>query len=480
MYLREIGLVVERLDLTKAFKGQMYPAILDGGQGASGLGRYSIGAVAPYKVVSAKDGIITDGEGSFEGDPFEYLEGLIAAHSFADEMQTLVAEGIIPEDYPSLGGAIGYFGYDLRHHVERLSKRTVDDVGLPDMRMAFYDGFIIVDHREKKIRVSDLGIHSGHEERMDHLESLLKTAMEADGANEADNASLDVAADHDKFVAFDVNMDKERYLQSIGRIKDYIRSGDIYQVNMTQRFTVECDKEPMELFHRLTHTNPAPFGTYLGYDDFQVLSSSPERFIRIRNGEIETRPIKGTRPRSNDPVVDAENRVALENSAKDRSELLMIVDLERNDLGRSAEVGTVHVPELFVIETYPTVYHLVSTVKAKLRDDISPVACIKAAFPGGSITGAPKIRAMEVIDELEPTTRGLYTGSIGYLGFDGQVDLNIVIRTIVLKDKKAYFQTGGGIVWDSDAEMEYMETFHKAKALMRVLDVDTSFITDRL
>jgi para-aminobenzoate synthetase component 1 len=205
------------------------------------------------------------------------------------------------------------------------------------------------------------------------------------------------------------------------------------------------------------------------FEEATILSSSPERFIQIRDGEIETRPIKGTRPRGKTPEEDAYESAMLLASEKDRSELLMIVDLERNDLGRVAEVGTVKVPELFVIEEYPTVYHLVSTVTATLKAGLTPIDLLRASFPGGSITGAPKIRAMEIIDELEPTQRNLYTGSMGYIGFNGDIDLNIVIRTIVAKGSKAYFQVGGGIVWDSDEYSEYEETIHKARALMRAL-----------
>jgi len=239
---------------------------------------------------------------------------------------------------------------------------------------------------------------------------------------------------------------------------------------MTQRFKTELKYKPIELYKRLREINPAPFASYFDFEDAIIVSSSPERFISIRDGIIETRPIKGTRPRGNTKEEDLKNRLELENSEKDKAELLMIVDLERNDLSRVSKVGSVKVPELFVIEEYATVFHLVSTVHGELKEDITPIECLKYIFPGGSITGAPKIRSMEIIDELEPNRRGIYTGSIGYIDFNGNTDLNIVIRTMILKDDNVYFQVGGGITWESDADMEFEESLDKAKALMEALN----------
>ena len=222
----------------------------------------------------------------------------------------------------------------------------------------------------------------------------------------------------------------------------------------------------------MRNINPAPFAAYIDFGMGQLLSSSPERFLQIRNGKVQTRPIKGTRPRGATELEDSANRQELLESEKDRAELLMIVDLMRNDLGRVCKTGSVKVTEMYHIEDYSTVFQLVSTIEGELEEGIHALDCIKAAFPGGSITGAPKIRAMEIIDEIEPTQRNVYTGSIGYVGFNGDADLNIVIRTILQKDDTAYFQVGGGIVWDSDAEMEYEETLVKAKALIEALQAE--------
>jgi para-aminobenzoate synthetase component 1 len=267
------------------------------------------------------------------------------------------------------------------------------------------------------------------------------------------------------------NFTKDKYLTAIRRAKAYIAAGDIYQVNLSQRFSGPLPVPPFDLYTRLRARNPAPFAAFLDFGEMQILSSSPERFLQVeaRTRQVRTRPIKGTRPRGNTPEQDADLGRELLLSEKDRAELVMIVDLERNDLGRVCETGSVHVPELMVLERDPTVHHLVSTVAGRLPPERNRMDLLRAMFPGGSITGAPKIRAMEIIAELEPTRRGVYTGSIGWLGFTGDMDLNIAIRTFVVRDGMAHFQVGGGIVADSDPEEEYEETLHKGRALMEAL-----------
>ena len=258
-------------------------------------------------------------------------------------------------------------------------------------------------------------------------------------------------------------------MNSVRKVQDYIKQGDIYQANLTQRFEGETTLSSYELYRDLRNISPAPFGAFLNFEDTNVLSNSPERFIKCIDKKVETRPIKGTRPRGITKEEDLRLQEELRNSEKDRAELLMIVDLERNDIGRISKIGTVKVPELFIIEPYANVNHLVSTVVGELDDNRSCMDVIKATFPGGSITGAPKIRAMEIIDELEPTQRNIYTGSIGYIGFNGDMDLNIAIRTIIKQDNNVYFQVGGGMTWDSNPEDEYQETLDKAKSIMKAL-----------
>jgi para-aminobenzoate synthetase component 1 len=265
------------------------------------------------------------------------------------------------------------------------------------------------------------------------------------------------------------NLTREEYERAVGRILDYIAAGDVYQINFSQRFRARTAAEPAWLYHALRTANPAPFAAYLDCGTGQILSSSPERFLQIRGRRIQTRPIKGTRPRTGNEQADQKAARELMMSAKDQAELLMITDLERNDLGRVCEFGSVHVPELVTLESYATVLHLVSTVEGRLAGGVTAVDAIRACFPGGSITGAPKIRAMEIIDELEPSARGVYTGAIGYLGFNGVADFNIAIRTMLHRDGVVHFHAGGGIVADSEPALEYEETLHKARGMRQAL-----------
>ena len=265
------------------------------------------------------------------------------------------------------------------------------------------------------------------------------------------------------------NFTHEEYLRAVAMAREYICAGDIFQVNLSQRFEADLNIPPYELYQRLRQINPAPFASYLNFDDVSIIGASPERFLKVSGDWVETRPVQGTRPRGKTEAEDKALAQELLSSMKDRAENIMIVDLERNDIGRVCRYGTVRVTETAVLETFPTVFHLTSTVVGRLSPGKGRVDLLKATFPGGSITGAPKIRAMEIIDELEPTRRSVYTGAIGYLSFDGGMDLNIVIRTILVKNGKAYFQVGGGIVYDSEPEAEYQETLDKGKALIQAL-----------
>ena len=268
---------------------------------------------------------------------------------------------------------------------------------------------------------------------------------------------------------FHADFVKKDYKQAVDDVINYIIEGDIYITNMTQQLTVESTKHPYDVFRYLRTHNPSPFGGYFNYRDFQIASASPERFMLVKDGIVETRPIKGTRPRGTTPEEDLALKQELADSSKDKSELLMVVDLERNDLNHVCVPGTVKVTRHFDVETYATVFHLVTTIIGKLRPELDVLDLIRAAFPGGSITGTPKIRAMEIIDELEHNRRGLYTGSIGYLSLDGSCDLNIVIRTAVCKDGCYYLGVGGGITCESDLEFEYEETLQKAKAVLEAI-----------
>lgn len=457
MLIRKINTKLNSFELYSIFKDREYSFILDSGMDYEKLGRYSFIGYEPFKVFKSKDDQITvleNGvEKNYKGDPFEKLKEVMAKHRMD-----------YTSDIPFVGGAVGYFSYDLCHHIEKLPRTAIDDVNIPDMFLGFYDGVIIVDHLKNEVFVASLGIKDREEVVVEQIEdSILNGKVEEMKDSEIKEKPTLVS-----------NFKKKDYIDSVNKVKEYIRSGDIYQANLTQRFKCDLNEDAYDLYSRLRSINPAPFASYINFGEGQIVSSSPERFIRIKDKKIETRPIKGTRPRGKTPEEDKINREELLSSEKDKAELLMIVDLERNDIGKISKTGTVEVTELFHLEEYATVYHLVSTVVGDIKEDCDVIDAIKATFPGGSITGAPKIRSMEIIDSLEPTQRNIYTGSIGYIGFNGDVDLNIVIRTIVVKDNKAYFQVGGGIVWDSDAQLEYEETLHKARALIKALNANIS------
>lgn len=342
-------------------------------------------------------------------------------------------------DFPFIGGAVGYLGYDMCHHVEILPKTTSDDLPVPDCFFGIYDGVIIINHLNNTVYVASPGLLVDAVPWANEVESIIHAgAVNRSVYPESTLQMLKMESTCPR-LSMTAGSSKANYLLAVQQIKDHIESGDVYQVNLTRRFTAPFKLPPFETYLRLRHMNPAPFAAYLDYGSGYILSSSPERFVQIRNGRIQTRPIKGTRPRGKTHEEDLSNRLELINSEKDRSELLMIVDLERNDLGRICKPGSIHVKELFELEEYATVYHMVATVEGVLETDVDAVDCLKAVFPGGSITGAPKIRAMEIIDELEPDRRGIYTGAIGYIGFDGQADFNIAIRTIIIQQGQAFF-----------------------------------------
>ncbi|MGB6127663.1 MAG: aminodeoxychorismate synthase component I [Psychrilyobacter sp.] len=445
------------LELFEAItKNGKYPFFLDSGMDNKKLGRYSFIGVDPFLMIKSEgEKVILEEDGNIKtiaGNPLDILQGKLDLYR------------IQREEIPFVSGGVGYFSYELAHLMEKLPNTVKKDIDIPEMVMGFYDGVVIIDHRDNK---KYIGI-AGFKENIEEIRKKIENSI-----NEYQNKSKE--EEIKKLVSksrnINSNMSKDYYLSSIKKLKDYIYYGDIYQVNFTQRFECNFEGDPWELYKNLKSINPAPFATYLDFGEGTIVSSSPERYIKLTDGTIETRPMKGTRPRGKTKVEDEKLKEELVNSEKDRAELLMIVDLMRNDISRVSKTGSVNVTELFHLEEYATVLQMVATIQGKLKEELSAVDIIKATFPGGSITGAPKIRAMEIIDELEVTTRNIYTGSIGYISFDGDMDLNIAIRTIVLKDKKAYFQVGGGIVWDSDPYEEYEESLVKGRALMKALNI---------
>ena len=361
-------------------------------------------------------------------------------------------------ELPFTGGAIGYYSYDLARRFERLPALAADDEKIPEMAVGIYDWAVVVDHLERRSWLVGQGRDSGTDWKWNRL-----IARFSEPAAERARVPFRITA------PLASNLPRDAYAAAFRRVHDYIRAGDCYQINLAQRFAAPAAGDPWLAYQALRIINPAPYAAFLNTPYGTVMSASPERFLKLERGGVETRPIKGTRPRAGHPRLDAELAEALRASAKDRAENVMIVDLLRNDLSKNCELGSVRVPKLFEVESFATVHHLVSTVTGRLRPGRDALDLLRGCFPGGSITGAPKLRAMQIIEELEPHRRGVYCGAIGYLGHDGGMDLNIAIRTLVCAGGVVRFWAGGGIVADSRFEDEYQETFDKAAAMLRLL-----------
>jgi len=433
--------------LFSSIAGQPWSVFLDSGYPYSNQGRYDIIAADPVCT------LVT------HGDITEITRNNLTLKSSADPFdlvkQQLVSDFISYDDLPFNGGAIGYFSYDLARRLETLPVIAKDAEHIADMAVGIYKWAVIVDHQEKKSYLV------GHDCEEQQWHALI-----------AQFSQLPEQLEHDAFKVISTinsNMDKAFYTRAFNRIKQYLKEGDCYQVNLAQRFVARCKGDPWTAYQMLRKLNAAPYSCYLNLPEVQILSSSPERFLKLTKGVVETKPIKGTRPRKQDDAEDQQQIKSLESSNKDRAENLMIVDLLRNDIGKTCKKGSVKVPVIFNVESYATVHHLVSTVTGLLADDKHALDLLKSCFPGGSITGAPKIRAMEIIEELEPNRRGIYCGSIGYIGFDGNMDSNIAIRTLVHSKNTIRCWAGGGIVNDSLVEEEYQESFDKAVAMLDLL-----------
>jgi len=466
-------------NLLSAFKNSPTSFLLDSACDHAKLGRFSFFGFDPFLVFKSKKNNITlewsDGKSEiFKSDPFEALNDIFKRYDVVNENK----------DIPFVSGGVGYFAYDLKNFIEDLPEKAADDLGLPDCIFGFYDVVIIYDNLNEKAYVASSGFPYTDpvKNRQRAISRLNEFKDNAYLGSAKGNAYLENRDNYDtntplRQPALESNFSKTSYMKAVERAKFYIKKGDIYQVNLSQRFQAKLDVDPLDLYERLRVLSPAPFSSYLKFKDVTILSSSPERFLLKRGDYIETRPIKGTRPRGEDISYDLLMERELLESQKDRAEHVMIVDLERNDLGKICKYGSIAPKEFIILEKYSNVFHLVSTVAGRLKKNIGPIDCLLATFPGGSITGAPKVRAMEIIEALEPVKRSIYTGAIGYISFDGNMDTSIVIRTFVIKEQNVYFQVGGGIVADSVPEKEYEETLHKAKGLMRSLGVGISGIS---
>jgi len=458
--------------------------LLDGSKGGWFDGQFSLLGGAPFGIFQSKgekshfENLLSPGrnETIIFGDPLETLHTLLEQF----QITTDTPHTVLPSKMPfTHGGVVGFFSYELVHQIEHIPA-TQENPGIPDIYLLFLNCYIIFDHGQDLIHIiynptpeiqsgtTPETAHQNANTRMTAIEKMI-TASPSPPRPQTQKETSDTSK-----IVIKPDTTKAHYMDMVRRALSYIAAGDIFQANLSQRFSAPCSEDTLfEIYRRLWEINPSPFSCFLDFGAIQIASASPERLLRmIKTGEgdiVETRPIAGTRPRGQTSDQDRGFVNALYQSEKERAEHLMLVDLERNDLGKVCEYGTVEVDALMHLEKYSHVSHLVSNIKGKLRENTSPLKVLKALFPGGTITGVPKIRCMEIISELEQKPRGIYTGSIGYIGFDGEMDLNIAIRTWVQNNGEISFQVGAGIVADSDPEKEYEETLQKAKALMKAL-----------
>lgn len=415
-------------------------------------GRYDIVVAEPRATLETRGEVteIRDRHGVSRSthDPFVLVRSLLGppGASWSDRCP----------DLPFVGGALGWFGYDLGRRIERLPVTAADPLGLPELALGVYDWVLVVDHGARRTCLVGPGAGS----------STARSCLLSAHGSSAEPPVQGFRT----WGPVETNLDPQAYRRCFERVQSYIQAGDCYQVNLARRFSVRAEGDPWTAYRRLRELSPAPFSAYLSTPAGVVLSASPERFLRVRGGAVETSPIKGTAPRGATPEEDLALAEALRCSPKDRAENLMIVDLLRNDLGRTCAIGSVRVESLFELRTFANLHHLVSTVCGRLAEGQDAVSLLRGAFPGGSITGAPKIRAMEIIEELEGERRGVYCGAIGYLGLNGAMDTSIAIRTAVHRRGRLWFWAGGGLVADSDPDQEWAEIEVKARPMLELVD----------
>ena len=470
--IEKLNLNITPYDLYCHLKDSPYSFFLDSSLPSRNLGRFSFLGIEPFLIFSSKKDNISLDWGSnkkkLKGNPFIELKKIL---------NNFKIDNNISFPFPFIGGGVGYFSYDLKDFTEKLKSHAVNDLNIPDSILCFYDVIIVFDNLRNEFLIASSGFpkegegrYRRQKDRLECMKRKIKSSIPS-GITTIKKEGLPY---RDKSTTIKSNFTKEEYIGAIKKAKEYIRKGDIYQVNLSQRFEVSPIHDLFNIYGILRTINPAPFSCFLNFGDIKIASSSPERFLMKKGRTVETRPIKGTRPRGKNEKEDKRLKKQLVKSVKDRAENLMIIDLERNDLGRICEYGSVSMKGFMECEDYATVFHLVSTVEGMARKDVGAVDCLMNCFPGGSITGAPKIRSMEIIEELEPVKRSIYTGSIGYIGFNGDMDTSVVIRTMIEKNGKVYFNVGGGIVHDSVPEKEYDETLDKAKALFDAVQIACS------
>ncbi len=451
MIIKNIETNLNFLEICERFLSERDIVFLDSSDETSCFSKYSFLFFNPFFKLSYKKGRIKI---SLENkikilscdDPFLYIDRTLKKFQ-------IQKNGL---EFP-VGACAGYISYDTGEIIERINIKTTDQLNWPEIEFGFYKTYFVFDHSEKKIKIVSL----------EKSEKRISNYLNAIFSNNIVAKSIWQKRNIGKIYS---NFAKEGYIKAIEKIKRYIEKGDVYQVNLSQRFYSTFSGNGFSLYKKIRERNKVPYGAYIKFDNREILSFSMERFLGFNNDIVQTRPIKGTAPRGKTPQQDRKYFERLLSSKKDIAELIMIVDLERNDLGRVCEYGSVCVSKLYQIEKYATVYHLVSTIVGKLSKNKSQVDCLKACFPGGSITGAPKIRSMEIIAELERIKRNVYCGTIGYFGFNGISDFNIAIRTVLIDNGRLIFNSGGGITYDSCPEKEYYETINKVKSFFEVLE----------
>ena len=477
-FLKRIDFFEDPLEIYRVFKDEDSPSILlESARVSEKTGRYSLIAKNPFLILEAKDSYVTlssfGEKESLQGDPFNVIRQILDTfHSNS-----------LPGFPACTGGAVGYFGYEAKNYLESTLPRSVkESAGLPDIYLMFFDEGLLLDHHERALYFF-VNLKTGKDaarsfkiggEKLARLEKDFKKRWEQrkkmvpESSRRLAHFSFEnrMTREEGSKPVLESSLSREEFTGKVKQIQQYIREGDIFQANLSQRFSFSIEKDPLEVYKDLRSVNPSPFFGFLDALDFQILSGSPERLLKLENGALETRPIAGTRARGKNEKEDKALSMELILSPKERAEHIMLVDLERNDLGRVAEYGSVSVDEMMVLENYSHVKHIVSNVKGVLKKGLTATDAFKAFFPGGTITGVPKIRCMEILDELEPVERGPYTGSLGYFSFTGNMDFNIIIRSLIVKNGTAYLHVGAGIVADSVPQKEYEETLYKAEGLL--------------
>lgn len=471
VYAEFIGDLETPISAALRFSGEEHIFLLESAEAAERFGRYSFIGFNPKRTLSYRDGSYTvvDADGAREvpaKDPFRGLAEIVGKKSVAP----------LPNLPAFVGGAVGYFSYDAVRYLERLPDAPPDDLDVPEAYFMLTDTLVVFDHLRHRVLVIslvDASLVSGE----GFTVAYRRAAGDIRRVSERLSGPLPRDALPEGVAGFSLssNFTKAGYMEAVERAREYIRAGDALQILPSQRFAAEVgDLDPLTLYRGLRTVNPSPYMTYLKMGDVALVGASPEPLVRVEGGRVMTRPIAGTRPRGGSPEEDAALAEELLSDEKERAEHVMLVDLGRNDLGRVSEIGSVELSSFMRVERYSHVMHLVSSVEGDLRSGLTALDALAAAFPAGTVSGAPKVRAMEVIYELEPTRRGPYSGAIGYYGVDGRLDTCITLRTALLKDGVAYFQAGGGVVADSVPELEYDESRNKAKAIERALEVAES------